>query len=106
VAQRLALFARDRGCTRPGCTAPFLRTEAHHAQKDFARGGRTNINELALACSPDNQLIEKTDWTTRRRNGHTEWIPPRPLDTGQNRINHYHHPQRYLMSLSDDDEPG
>jgi hypothetical protein len=106
TAQRLALFARDKGCTRPGCTAPFIRTEAHHAQQDFAKGGRTNIDELALACSPDNQLIENTDWTTQRRNGDTEWIPPRPLDTGQHRINHYHHPQRYLTSVRDDDEPG
>jgi hypothetical protein len=106
TAQRLALFARDKGCTRPGCTKSFLNTEAHHAQRDFADGGRTNIDELALACSGDNQLIENTDWTTRRRNGHTEWIPPRPLDTGQNRVNHYHHPQRYLGEIGSDDEDG
>jgi hypothetical protein len=30
---------------------------------------------------------------------------PRQLDTGQNRVNHYHHPQRYLTELGDDDEP-
>jgi hypothetical protein len=105
VAQRLALFARDNGCTRPGCTTPFIRTEAHHTQQDFAGGGHTNINELALACAPDNQLIEKTDWTTRRRNGHTEWTPPSSLDTGQNRINHFFHPQRYLRTLRTDDDP-
>jgi hypothetical protein len=106
TAQRLALFARDSGCTRPGCTKAFLQCDAHHAVKDFARGGRTDIDELALACSPDNQLVEKTDWTTRRRGGHTEWIPPRSLDTGQNRVNHYFHPHRYLRRLGDDDEPG
>jgi hypothetical protein len=106
TAQRLALFARDKGCTRPGCTKAFLQCDAHHAVRDFAKGGRTDIDELALACSPDNQLIENTDWTTRRRNGHTEWIPPRSLDTGQNRVNHYFHPQRYLRNLGGDDEPG
>ncbi|WP_411815722.1 DUF222 domain-containing protein [Gordonia sp. SND2] len=30
-AQRLALFARDRGCTAPGCDRPFAQTQAHHA---------------------------------------------------------------------------
>jgi hypothetical protein len=106
VAQRLALFARDKGCTRPGCTKPFLDCEAHHAHQDFAKGGRTNINELTLACSPDNQLIENTDWITQRRNGYTHWIPPQPLDTGQHRINHHHHPQRYLTGPRNDDDPG
>jgi Domain of unknown function (DUF222) len=28
--------------------------------------------------------------------GHTEWIPPPHLDTGQARVNNYHHPQKYL----------
>ena len=105
TAQRLALFARDRGCTRPGCTAPAYRTQVHHAQRDWAEGGRTDIDELALACQPDNNLIEQTEWTTRRRNGRTEWIPPPTLDTGQHRTNHYHHPRRHLTDRDDDAEP-
>ncbi|MEV3902492.1 DUF222 domain-containing protein [Mycobacterium sp. NPDC050551] len=105
TAQRLALFARDRGCTRPGCTAPAYRTQVHHAARDWADGGRTDIDELALACQPDNILIEQTQWTTRRRNGRTEWIPPPPLDTGQHRTNHYHHPRRHLTHRDDDAEP-
>jgi len=105
TAQRLALFARDRGCTRPGCTAPAYKTQVHHAQRDWAEGGRTDIDELALACQPDNNLIEQTEWTTRRRNGRTEWIPPPTLDTGQHRTNHYHHPRRHLTDRDDDAEP-
>jgi hypothetical protein len=32
--------------------------------------------------------------------------PPPHLDTGQTRINNYHHPQRYLMPKDDEeDEP-
>jgi hypothetical protein len=105
TAQRLALFARDKGCTRPGCTAPAYRTQVHHAARDWAEGGRTDTDALALACQPDNNLIEQTEWTTRRRNGRTEWIPPPTLDTGQHRINHYHHPRRYLTERDDDAEP-
>ncbi len=105
TAQRLALFARDRGCTRPGCTAPAYQTQVHHAQRDWADGGQTDIDELALACQPDNNLIEQTEWTTRRRDGRTEWIPPPILDTGQHRTNRYHHPRRYLTDRDDDAEP-
>lgn len=101
-AQRLMLFARDRGCTRPGCTAPANRSQAHHAQQDFAMGGRTNIDELALGCGPDQRLVGPGKWTTRiNSHGQCEWIPPPLLDTGQARINNHHHPQRYLA----DDDP-
>ena len=36
---------------------------------------------------------------TRRlaQDGRTEWIPPPQLDTGQARVNNYHHPERYLI---------
>jgi hypothetical protein len=48
-------------------------------------------------------LIKPGGWKTRKRkNGTTEWIPPRHLDTGQTRINHYHHPERYLSPEEDD----
>jgi hypothetical protein len=112
TAQRLALFARDRGCTHPHCTIPFYWCEVHHTN-DFRTGGRTNIDEMTLACQPANLLIDQTDWTTQRPgNGHTEWIPPKTQDTGQPRTNNYFHPHRYLTTSDDgtvhkddDDEP-
>ncbi|WP_197497417.1 HNH endonuclease signature motif containing protein, partial [Mycobacterium sp. 852013-51886_SCH5428379] len=104
--QRLALFARDIGCTRPGCTKPAFDCQAHHGEKPWAAGGQTNIDELALACTLDHATLEDTGWTTRRRNGHTEWVPPPKLDTGQTRINHYHHPQRYLHTEDSDGSDG
>ena len=101
--QRIVLYARDRGCTRPGCTAPAYWTQAHHAVEDWIDGGETNIDELTLACGPDNRLVEKGGWTTRKRpDGRTEWLPPPHLDTGQARVNNYHHPEKYL--LPEDDE--
>jgi len=26
-----------------------------------------------------------------------EWIPPPQLDTGESRVNNYHHPQKYVL---------
>ena len=96
-AQRLVLFNRDRGCTRPGCTAPFDHSQAHHAAQDFGKGGQTNITDLGLACGPDNRLVKEGGWSTRiRSDGRIEWIPPPLLDTGQDRINHHHHPDELL----------
>jgi hypothetical protein len=49
-------------------------------------------------CGPDNRLIETSGWMTRKReDGRTEWIPPAHLDTGQERVNNYHHLEKYLI---------
>jgi hypothetical protein len=98
MAQRLMLLAQHRGCTMPGCTASAYRSQAHHANTDWKAGGDTNIEDLTLACGPDNRMVETTGWTTRNRpeDGVTEWIPPPELDCGQSRTNNYHHPERIL----------
>jgi hypothetical protein len=102
-AQRIMLYARDRGCTKPGCDAPGYHSQVHHV-RGWAATRRTDINDLALACGPDNRLAEK-GWTTRTNSrGDTEWIPPPHLDHGQPRTNTFHHPERFLRE-GDDDEP-
>ena len=64
-AQRIMLIARDGGCTKPCCTVPAYGSQVHHALRDWADGGNTNVNELALACGPDNRLVDKDGgWTT------------------------------------------
>ncbi len=111
--QRIVLYAKDRGCTKPGCTAPGYWCEAHHVDGWTADNSPTDIDTLTLACPPHNRLIEKTGWRTRKRkDGRTQWLPPPHLDTGQTRVNNYHHPQRYLIpdendmtSANDEDEP-
>jgi Domain of unknown function (DUF222) len=103
-AQRIVLYARDRGCTKPGCDAPAYHSQVHHV-RGWAATRRTDINDLALACGPDNRLAEK-GWTTRTNaHGDTEWIPPPHLDHGQPRINTFHHPEK-LLHHEDDDEEG
>ena len=95
AAQRLAIILRDGGCTKPGCPVPAYGTQVHHTVTDWTDGGHTNVNEMSLACGPDNRMVGPDGWTTLMNEHHdTEWHPPPPLDTGQNRINHYHQPER------------
>ncbi len=106
AGQRLVLLARDRGCTKPGCTTGGYYTQAHHVT-GWATDGHTNIDDLTLACGPDNRLIETTAWTTHTRDdGLIEWTPPPHLDTGQHRINHLHHPERLLALANNDNKQG
>lgn len=100
--QRVVLYAKDRGCTHPGCDAPGYWCEVHHLD-DWATGGHTNADKLTLACKPHHNLTENGWKTTRLANGRTAWIPPPRLDRGQPRTNDYHHPERFF---NDDSPPG
>jgi Domain of unknown function (DUF222) len=103
-AQRIMLYAKDRGCTKPGCDAPAYHSQVHHV-RGWAATRRTEIDDLTLACGPDNRLAEE-GWTTRTNaRGETEWIPPPHLDRGQPRTNTFHHPEK-LFHHEDDDEEG
>jgi len=102
-AQRIVLYARDRGCTAPGCGVKGYYCEVHHVAQ-WAATHRTDIDELTFACGGHHPLAEK-GWTTRKdARGNTQWIPPVHLERGQPRINPYHHPERLLCD-GDDDEP-
>jgi hypothetical protein len=102
--QRIVLYAKDRGCTRPGCDVPGYWCEVHHVD-DWATTHCTDINKLTLACGSDHPMVEPGGWTTRKRvNGDTEWIPPPHLDYGQPRTNTFHHPEK-LLADGDDDDP-
>jgi hypothetical protein len=94
-AQRIMLHNRDRGCTKPGCPVSGYASQVHHTRGWTRNNGQTNIDELTLACGPDNRLAEE-GWTVDIRDGIAEWTPPPQLDTGQTRINDYHHPERIL----------
>jgi hypothetical protein len=92
--QRVVLYAKDRGCTHPGCDVPGYHTEVHHTQ-EWSRGGRTDADAMTLTCHPDHKLMDK-GWRTRRlANGKTEWIPPPELGL-PGATNDFHHPERYL----------
>lgn len=105
--QRLLLYATDRGCTRPGCDIPAYLTEVHHANISWNDDGPTDIDNLALACPPDNRAVERDGWTTSKdpRTHRTTWHPPPARDHGQPRTNTYHHPERLIRGRDDDDVP-
>ncbi|WP_236694419.1 HNH endonuclease signature motif containing protein, partial [Mycolicibacterium obuense] len=97
AAQRIMLIARDGGCTKPGCPVGAYGCQVHHVTQDWAQGGLTNIDDLGLACPPDNRSVAPGGWTTSMSPRHdVEWTPPPNLDTGQTRINTHHTPERLL----------
>lgn len=97
--QRVVLYAKDRGCTHPGCDVPGYWCEVHHVE-EWAAGGSTDADALTFACRPHHKLAG-LGWQTRKlANGRTEWIPPPELDVGA-RTNDYHHPER----LAGGDQP-
>lgn len=102
--QRLVLYAKDRGCTAPGCTVPGYLSEVHHVT-DWATCGRTDIDNLTFACGPHHRLLKPGGWSTRKNaKGDTEWIPPPHLERGQPRSNTFHHPEKLLRGEDDDDD--
>jgi hypothetical protein len=91
-AQRLALTARDQGCTFPNCTIPAPWCEAHHITY-WSQGGPTTTDNGALLCSAHHHLIHKEQWTITTRNGTPWYIPPQHIDPGQKpQQNHYFKP--------------
>jgi hypothetical protein len=105
-AQRIMLIGREGGCTKPCCTVGAYGAQVHHAARDWGDGGNTNVDELGLACGPDNRMVEDGGWTTSiNARGEVEWAPPPQLDTGQARVNYYHRPERLLHPPDDEPEP-
>ncbi|WP_235831410.1 HNH endonuclease signature motif containing protein [Gordonia zhaorongruii] len=105
LAQRIAIFGRDRGCTAPGCTAPFSRTQAHH-MPDWQHGGPTDIDHLGAACGGDNRKVS-TDpggWETTiiahgPHQGRVGWRPTGSSEPWQ--VNHTHLPEKLLRENPD-----
>jgi Domain of unknown function (DUF222) len=103
AGQRIVLYAKDIGCSAPGCDVGGYYCEVHHVT-DYAQCHSTDIDNLTLTCGPHHRLLRPRGWTTRRRaNGETEWIPPPHLDRGQSRTNSFHHPEKLLHDLDDPD---
>ena len=100
AGQRIVLYAKDRGCSAPGCDVAGYYCEVHHIT-DYAQCRTTDIDNLALACGPHHRLLRPGGWSTRKRGNNTEWIPPPHLDRGQPRTNSFHHPEKLLRDDGD-----
>jgi hypothetical protein len=89
--QRLAMTARDGGCSFPGCDRPPAWCEAHHVN-EWDDLGPTDIDNMCLLCSYHHRSFEKADWTVHMTNGLPWWRPPQWIDPQQTPIrNTTHH---------------
>ena len=77
--QRLAMIARDLGCSFPACTDPPSRCEAHHVT-DYAITRRTTIEDGTMLCGYHHREHPRLGWTCQMINGRPHWIAPRWID--------------------------
>lgn len=96
LGQRMAVIARDRGCSHPGCRNPATWSEFHHVYA-WVLGGLTDVDNLTPACIPHHRMIGPGKWATVMitegpDKGRVAWIPPVYVDPEQKpRINRAHH---------------
>jgi hypothetical protein len=106
AGQRLALAARDGGCSFPGCDRPPDWSESHHVRA-WADGGHTDINNLTLVCGFHHREHAKRGWSCRMRHGVPHWIPPAWQDPDQvPRRNTRHHVPITVRADASDAAPG
>ena len=64
AAIRRALWARDGGCSFPGCThARFV--DAHHV-RHWADGGETSLDNTMLLCSRHHRMVHEGGYSIRK----------------------------------------
>jgi len=85
--QRLALTARDRGCSFPGCHRPATWCQAHHITA-WRDGGTTDLNNLTLLCGHHHRQFEQQGWTCHMINGIAHRTPPGHHPPGSTRPKH------------------
>jgi hypothetical protein len=98
--ERLALHAREGGCTFPDCPAPPSFCEVHHLI-DYVDGGETRLSNGTLACRFDHHHRIAQGWTAEMINGRVAWKPPKWIDPEQRpRYNRLHQPHMKLERAS------
>lgn len=80
--QRLALIARDGGCSFPSCDAPSEWCQAHHIIA-WIYGGFTELNNLTLLCGYHHREFLQRGWRVLMYRGRPTWVPPRYVDPAQ-----------------------
>jgi hypothetical protein len=71
-----ALQARDRSCVVPGC-GKSLGLQGDHCVVDYAAGGPTEIQNLALLCSGHHDMKTYGGWKIVGGPGRWKWVPPK-----------------------------
>jgi hypothetical protein len=62
AAIREALRARDKGCTWPGCDAPFAWCAVAHGNRPFRLRGKLSLSNCALLCGRHHALFDRGGW--------------------------------------------
>jgi hypothetical protein len=89
-AQTMALVARDKGCTFPGCDKSPKWCQRHHLI-DWLHGGKTDLDNLTLLCAYHHYRFAEHGWTADLKHGRVWWKPPKTIDTEQKPILNEHH---------------
>ncbi len=77
--QRLALAARDRGCSFPSCDRPPAWCQSHHIVP-WIDGGPTDLDNLTLVCGFHHREFARRGWACQITDSLAHWIPPAFLD--------------------------
>jgi hypothetical protein len=88
--QRLALIARDKGCSFPGCDAPPQYCEAHHVT-EYRESRRTSVDDAALLCTYHHDHFEVMGWRVQITDGLPTWTPPAWIDPDQHPVRNRMH---------------
>jgi hypothetical protein len=88
--QTIALAARDRGCTAPGCDRPPAYCQRHHV-RSWQHGGGTDIDNLVLLCGYHHREFERAGWRVEVKDGVPWWTPPRWMDPEQKPVRNTMH---------------
>jgi hypothetical protein len=72
---RRALVARDKDCVFNGCHRPASWCDGHHVRW-WTRGGKTELENLALLCGRHHRMVHEEGWTIERLGA--RWITKPP----------------------------
>ncbi|HVX44354.1 MAG TPA: DUF222 domain-containing protein [Mycobacteriales bacterium] len=93
-ALRRAVFARDGGCTFPGCTRPVGWADIHHVIP-WEQRQEHQIDNLVTVCGFHHRLIHTQKWQIDFIHRIPHYTPPRWIDADQKPIrNHFHRTAR------------
>ena len=82
LPQTIALYARDRGCSFPGCDIPPEWCERHHILA-WTKGGLTDLNNLTLFCSYHHHNFLLKGWECRINRARPPRMAPTLVDRPQ-----------------------